>query len=323
MKKLIFVFWVLTQSIYGYCDTRYPELMLENKEFKVNLYLPDAEQGYYRGSRFDWSGIIKQVKYAGHRFYGPLHETHDPYGHDFVSGPAEEFAMYNPMGFSEAKAGESFVKIGVGLLRKGQSEEYLFHQTYELIRAGEWQIEHGASWVTFTQNFVGERGWAYRYVKSIKLVPGHAAFIIEHQLENTGEKTIDIDNYNHNFTIIDDVPYGVDYSVEFPFISETPKPINNLAWFRDNRIDVEQPLLKKSLWIPVFQGGASADYNAATIRNNKTGAAVKFKGDSPISHMIFWAVERAACPEPFISIKLASGQDKKWSSHYSFIVDKK
>jgi len=41
------------------------------------------------------------------------------------------------MGFAEASAGETFIKIGVGLLRKGDSNEYLFHGDYEIARAGE------------------------------------------------------------------------------------------------------------------------------------------------------------------------------------------
>jgi hypothetical protein len=320
-KKLIFAFCALSQCINVNAETGYPGLKLENELITAHLYLPDATKGYYRGTRFDWSGIIGRVEFAGHVFYAPLHKNHNPEGHDFVSGPAEEFAMFNPMGFDEAEPGESFVKIGVGLLEKGAEDEYLFHADYKIIRVGEWQVEHGSDWVNFSQDLVGDRGWAYRYSKSIKLVPERAEFVIQHRLENAGEKTIDINHYNHNFTIIDDVPYGPDYSVEFPFSTEQAKPINDLAWFRQNRIEVLKPLQDNSLWIPVFEGDGSADDNAALVRNNKTGAAVRFKGDTPITRMVFWAVEAAASPEPFIHIKLGPGEVQQWASHYSFSVD--
>ena len=68
---------------------------------------------------------------------------------------------------------------------------------------------------------MGERGWAYNYKKRIEL--DGAGFAIGHRLENTGEKTIDINHYNHNFTSIDGVPYGPDYSVIFPFAAKEPK----------------------------------------------------------------------------------------------------
>ena len=301
--------------------TDYPRLQLDNGTLQVSIYLPDAERGFYRGTRFDWSGIIERVDYAGHRFYAPLHEQHDPLGHDHVSGPAGEFAMFRPMGFAEAAAGESFVKIGVGLLAKGESDEYQFHGDYRLLQAGEWQIEHGEGRVDFMQELQGERGWAYRYQKTIRLAPGQPEMVIEKRLENRGTKTIDIQYYNHNFTLIDDQPYGPDYRVEFPFATATPVEINDVARFRDNAIEVDAPLGDRSLWIPVFEGEDPGHYYAASVRNLRSGAAVQFQGDAAINRMVFWAVERAACPEPFIRIRLEPGQAYSWSTRYRFSVD--
>lgn len=195
--------------------------------------------------------------------------------------------MFNPMGFDEAAA-------------------------------GAWQIESDSDRVEFVQDFEGERGWAYRYRKTIRLAPGRPELTIGHRLENSGANTIDINHYNHNFTLIDGTPYGPDYRVEFPFGSAQAVPISDLAWFRDNAIEVEQALGAKSLWIQLFEGEDPGNYNAALVRNLRTGAAVEFKGDTPITRMVFWAVERAASPEPFIRILLAPGQIKEWSSHYRF-----
>lgn len=322
MKKLIIAFWTLTQSMSVCATMDFPRLDLDNGFIQVSIFLPDAERGYYRGTRFDWSGIIERVDYQGHKFYAPLHAQHDPHRHDSISGPAAEFAMFNPMGFTEAEAGESFVKIGVGLLAKGDTNEYKFHGDYRIIRAGEWDIEHGTDWVSFAQDFTGDRGWAYRYRKTIRLTPDQPEFVIEYRLENSGTKTIDINHYNHNFTLIDDVPYGPDYSVEFPFATDGPVSINNLAWFRGDAIEVEKPLQDDSLRIQVFEGTDPGNYNAALVRNQKTGAAVEFRGDAPITRMVFWAVARAACPEPFIQIYLEPGQVKTWSSVYRFSVDR-
>ena len=299
-------------------DSEYPKLELENGEVRVSIYLPDAVHGYYRGARFDWSGIVERVDTARHRFYAPVHATHDPLLHDGVSGPAEEFAMVDPMGFDEAAPGESFVKIGVGLLRKRDDSEYVFNGNYEIIRAGEWDIEQTPYRVDFCQDFVGERGWAYWYLKSIQLVPGLPEMIIAHRLENTGEKDIDIDNYNHNFTLIDALPYGPDYRVELPFTTTIPIRISERAWFRDNAIEVPEPLGDNSLWIPLYEGDGRVDYNGALIEHLPSGAAIEFTGDAPITRMVFWAIERAVCPEPFIRLKLAPGEVAEWSSHYRF-----
>ena len=297
----------------------YPRLQLVNGPMLVSIFLPDAERGFYRGTRFDWSGIIERVEYAGHHFYTPLHAEHDPCAHDGVSGPAGEFGMFRPMGFAEAAFGESFVKIGVGLLQKDDSDEYQFHGDYRLLRAGEWQIAHDNLHVEFRQQLVGERGWAYDYRKTIRLVPDLPEMVIEKQLENTGSKTIDLQYYNHNFTIIDDTPYGPDYSVEFPFATDHPVAINDIARFHENRIEVDEPLGDRSLWIPVYEGEDPGNYYAARVRNRVTGAEVRFRGDAAINRMVFWAVERAACPEPFIRINLEPGESTRWSTRYRFI----
>ena len=299
-------------------DAGFPKLELDNGEIRVSVYLPDPVQGYYRGARFDWSGIIEHVDTAKHRFYAPVHATHDPQRHDCVSGPAEEFAMFDPMGFDEAGPGDSFVKIGVGLLRKGDDNEYRFNGDYEIMRVGEWDIERGPDRVDFFQELVGERGWAYRYRKSVRLVSDAPELVIAHRLENSGTKDIDIDNYNHNFTLIDGLPYGPDYRVEFPFTTTIPTRISERAWFRDNAIEVPEPLGNSSLWIPLFEGEGRVDYNQATIRHLPSGAAVAFTGDAPVTRMVFWAIERAACPEPFIRLRLAPGQVREWSSRYHF-----
>ena len=321
MRILLALIAVLACCHEAPASNQYPKIQLNNGELQVSIYLPDAENGYYRGTRFDWSGIIEYVDYKAHRFYAPLHKSHDPYRHDAVSGPAEEFAMFNPMGFNEAKAGETFVKIGVGLLQKDERNEYLFYRPYKLIRAGKWEFAHEEEWIEFSQTLMGERGWAYDYKKTIRLIPGQPELVIEHRLVNTGDKAIDITHYNHNFTLIDGAPYGPDYTVEFPFSADKPTQIEGIAWYRANKIEVDQPLLDRSLKIVAFEGNDPGHYNAASVHNTRTGAAVEFYGSAPIVRMAFWAVERAVSPEPFISIKLDPGQAKEWSIIYRFTAN--
>ncbi len=299
-------------------ETEYPKIELDNGEIRVSVFLPDPVHGYYRGTRFDWSGIIEYVDTIRHRFYAPLHAVHDPQRHDSVSGPAEEFGMFEPMGFDEAGPGESFVKIGVGLLQKGNESEYRFDGNYGILEVGRWDIEHSSDRVEFRQDFVGERGWAYRYLKSIRLVAGTPELVIAHRLENAGARVIDLFNYNHNFTVIDGLPYGPDFRVEFPFATSIPIGINNLAWFRDDAIEVPAPLGDGSLWIPLYEGTGRADYNGARVEHLPSGAAVEFTGDAPVTRMVFWAIERAACPEPFIRLWLEPGEVREWSSRYRY-----
>ena len=329
MRRLLYIAMVLA---IGVGPTRsaaaepevgadYPMLQLVNGDIAMRLYLPDAETGFYRGTRFDWSGIIERVTYKGHRFYAPWRTPHQPEGHDYVSGPAEEFAMRGPMGYDEAAPGKSFVKIGVGLLERIDEKRYRFFGKYKLLRAGEWTISSGGDWVEFKQDFVGERGWAYRYTKRISLGEEEPTFAIYHKLENTGSKAIDINHYNHNFTSIDGVPYGSDYSITFPFSADEPKALRDeIAWYRENRIDVVKPLGEQSVRVNM-RGPGGVEHNACTIRNNKTGAEVSFQGDVGISEFRFWAKETAACPEPFVQLQIEPGAAEEWTWTYTLSAD--
>jgi hypothetical protein len=46
--------------------SQYASASLSNQFLKVTFFLPDRDAGYYRGTRFDWSGLISRVDYAGH-----------------------------------------------------------------------------------------------------------------------------------------------------------------------------------------------------------------------------------------------------------------
>ncbi|HVY93263.1 MAG TPA: hypothetical protein VHA14_10960 [Bryobacteraceae bacterium] len=94
-----------------------PEATITNGPITAKLYLPDAADGFYRGTRFDWSGVISSLKFDGHDFYGPWFTKQDSTVRDFVyrdpdivvssesgsMGPADEFQT--PLGFDAAAPG--------------------------------------------------------------------------------------------------------------------------------------------------------------------------------------------------------------------------
>src|ERR1700750_2455362 len=87
-----------------------PQAEITNGLIRAHLYLPDAEKGYYRATRFDWSGVINDLEYKGHHYYGQWYEKYSPTINDAIMGPVEAF---DPIGYDEAKPGEGFIKIGV------------------------------------------------------------------------------------------------------------------------------------------------------------------------------------------------------------------
>ena len=69
----------------------FPSVAISNGQIRARIMLPDAERGYYRGTRFDWSGQIESLEYNGHNYFGQWFPKYDPKLHDAIMGPVEEF----------------------------------------------------------------------------------------------------------------------------------------------------------------------------------------------------------------------------------------
>ena len=90
-----------------------------------------------------------------------------------ISGPVEEFTTNDSgLGYDAAKPGETFIKIGVGVVRKPNEPQYRFSHTYEIVNAGKWKVKTARDHVEFTQELNDRSGYAYRYRKTVRLAKG-------------------------------------------------------------------------------------------------------------------------------------------------------
>jgi hypothetical protein len=302
----------------------FPQFVLANDAIKLLIYLPDTEKGYYRGTRFDWSGLIEKVEYKGHTIFGPWKSRHDPANHDDADGTAEEFGMFDPLGYDEAKPGEPFLKIGVGKLEKPEEPKYEFWKTYKILEPGTWKIKHEADWIEFQQEVTGPRGWGYRYTKRITLLKDSPGFVIRHTLQNTGNKAISTTHYCHNFVIIDKEPVGPDYRLEFPFDAKAKQSLKETAAVKGRQLLFDRPIKEgESLFTELEGSKGRVEDNEVMASHRKAGVGIRIKGDSALRQFNFFAVKESLCPEPFIDIRLDPGKDMQWSSQYQFsLLDK-
>src|SRR5438477_3840339 len=102
-----------------------PRHVLEGQGLKLTVQLPDAQNGYYRGTRFDWSGLVTRAEFGGHVVFSDWLGKNDPNFHSSGSGTSEEFT--EPLGYAEAPVGGTYVKIGIGELEKGKEPKYHFN----------------------------------------------------------------------------------------------------------------------------------------------------------------------------------------------------
>ncbi len=293
---------------------QYPHVMLSNEEVEMKVYLPDPESGLYQATRFDWSGVIGSLKYKGHEYFDYWKNTHDPLIHEDLPGPVEGWIKPG-LGYEEASPG--FIRIGVGILEKPEGEtEYRWTETYRIMDHGQWTVDHGQEWISFTHQVNSEFGYAYEYVKKITL--NEHGFVIHHQLKNTGEKAIETDQFNHNFFVIDQTTSGPDFLVQFPFELSTERDTKGMVELRGNEIHYLKPVEDgSSVFLELTGFDEDVEDHQATVINRKTGAGINLAVDQPIYRMAFWTCHTTLCPENFIWIHVEPGETMEWNSAYT------
>ena len=303
-----------------------PEAAISNGVLSAKLSLPDPVNGYYRATRFDWSGQMPDLQYKGHSYFGMWNPApYDPKLHDAIMGPVEEF-LTNGMGlgYADAKAGGTFVKIGVGVIRKPDEPKFQQFKTYEIVDPGKWTVKKHADSVEFTQVVKDpSSGYAYEYTKVVRLVKGKPDMVLEHRLKNTGSKAIESDVYEHNFYMIDRQPTGPDVVVKFPFDVHNKVDFRGMAETRGKELVYLKEIEKgQSVQSELTGFGTDAKDYDISEENTKTGAGVRQTSDRPVVRINYWSIRSTACPEAYIHMNIEPGKEFTWKIMYNFYTTK-
>ena len=314
-----------------------PKAELSNGPLRVRLYLPDAANGFYRATRFDWSGMIDTVEYGGHKFYGRWFQGVDPKVNDFeyrgadiiagpntaATGPAEEFNTGNEaLGFDEAKPGGTFLKIGVGVLRRPDERDYDHFRLYDVVDPGKWTHRVARDSAEFTQQVNdAASGYGYEYRKTVRLAANSPELEIAHTFRNTGKKPISSRVYNHNFLVIDGQAPGPDFTISVPFEIRSPRPPDAaLAEIRGKQIVYRKALGGEDRVMTSMEGFGpqSSDYDVQVV-NTKTGAGVRVTADRPLASLMLWSIRAVMSVEPFVEFSVKPGETYTWTLKYRYL----
>lgn len=288
-----------------------PQAEISNGALKAKIYLPDAQKGYYQGTRFDWAGVVASLERKGHNYFGVWFPRYDPKLHDAITGPVDSF---NAIGYDEAKTGENFLRIGVGWLKKPDAPRVDNFRTYDIADGGKWSVKRGKDQIEFTHTLAG----TYVYRKTLRLVKDR--LVIEHSLKNTGKKTLETDVFNHDFFMLDNQPTGPDIVVKFPF-----EPKSGPDWRGPGELVGKELRYKEELQ-PRGQSvnGAITGYGPTAadqdfrVENRKTGVGVHQTGDRPMSRLYFWSIRTTVCPEAYVHIRVEPGKEDRWRTNFEF-----
>ena len=295
-------------------------ITIENNSLKITLHAPDSENGYYRGTRFDWAGVFESIEYRGCNYAEPWFEKYNPVAHDAVCGPAEEFS---PIGVEDVAVGEPFLKIGVGMLEKMEGEYDRF-KLHRILDPGTRTHEVTKDSIIQTHHLDSAQGYAYEYVKEIRLT-GEDSFCISHKLINKGSKTLKGDVYNHNFFTLGLLETGASRQLDFPYKPEGDwRAEYSEVGFTENGIRFTRTLQKGE---SVYTGniheagkGLSGSPNAFTLTETKTGRGVRAKCALPMTKAVFWSYHLIACIEPYIDFNIAPGETFEFEIDYTLSI---
>ncbi|QJW97507.1 aldose 1-epimerase [Frigoriglobus tundricola] len=313
----------------------FPHAVIKNEKLTFTLYDADASKGFYRGTRFDHAGVFGSVEFAGHKVFGPWKGTHDPANHDDIVGPCEEFGIDTPLGYDAAKAGGTFLKIGVGELEKPKEAKYSFAHKYKIVAPVVWERRP----IDPEADFVGEiprgardqiwrtgqkaNGYAYSYSKVV--YAAGATIGLTHRLKNTGEKRIVTDCYNHNFFNVDGDPVGPNYSLVFSFepkAKDLKGKFGDLVELKGNEFRFKDTLPNGADLMATLTGFDAKEKKPwFEMRHAPSGVRVKVECDYPLAKFNVWGIKPTICPEPYLAIDLKPGEEVKWSVTYTFTHD--
>ena len=339
LRSIAFLFGALLTMSMGLSRISLAEthdVQIGNGLIHATIHTPDPVSGFYRGTRFDWSGIIGSLNYDGHNYYGPWFTKTDPTVEDFiydgpdivagpssaVTGPAEEFLTnHAALGFIEASPGGTFLKIGVGVLRKPDDAKYSIFRVYDIVDHGKWSVRPKPESVEFIQTVRDpSSGYGYLYRKIVRLVPGKPQMIIEHHLTNIGKRSIATSVYCHNFLVLDNQTISPDFTVTLPFEIRPAKPVNSALGAVDGKtIHYVKTLVGRDLFGVNIEGfgKTSKDYEI-TIENAHLGAGMRITGNHPLESEELWSIRSTLAMEPFIHMSIEPGKSVTWSYTYTY-----
>jgi hypothetical protein len=330
----------------------YPKVELSTKDFKMKVYLPDVEKGFYRGSRFCWAGVLGDIEYGRWKMFQSWKDKHDPTNNDDIIGPVIEFGNVSPLGYNEAKVGESFVKIGVGELLKPKEEKYSFFTNYKVVNPGVWRVTRSKKdkpddpdEIEFRQSVTSKSGYGYHLLVGVRIYcssrPGVGGnyMTLNYELINTGTKKIVTDVYNHNFFNVDKQPVGPKYYIGFTGAVEQTADSEfgdrakilgqgqfKQARFMDAVLTFPNPLQKQAAFGRVlskkdkapFDGGFVMSFNETDDKYVDVFVGGEGPGKNPRKRFQVWSINTVMCPEPFYDVVLEPSESVTWTTKYKF-----
>ena len=294
--------------------------MITLKSDLIRVELPDAGEKPNDTQRFDRAGFIAEVVFDGaHHFCAsePLNLVHPSSG---GRGLCCEWVLDVS---GEAGAGEYYPKFGVGLIRKEDEGRYSFARKYKDVVPFEVSREYTDDTAVFTTEGMPCLGYALKSAKTVSVV-GNTVTLVT-RARNVGEKTINMQEYCHNFLSIDGMALGSDYVLDLPGVPDQGnRRMKNLGGsFGSFRGHGRGVTFCEYSAVATHIGFKPEELDSAvpfTWTLSHLGAGLYVRGEEYFtpSAVSVWAIDHIVSPEINVGFAIAPGEAYEWKRRWEF-----
>lgn len=309
-------------------------ILLKSPRLAVEIAKPGT---VYAGSRFDWTGFITQVTLDDTHTFCAYEDPVPGHGSGGI-GICNDFGLNLPIAYAEAAPGEEYLKVGIGNVQKLDAPQPFIHMLqHRITRHAELRYEAEEDRVTFLSVNPPCNGYRCRHQKTVRVEDNH--LVIDYEFENIGEKPIETEEYTHNFLAIDGLPYDENYRLQTAFRVDE-KGRQELVGMSSMMpgITVSDDILSLGGGRPsvtfkdgelLFREAVSGQYYTRgnlvantgehfRLSNRKAGCYVAETDSFDAPYMAIWGIGSCIAVEAFCPVKVAPGENARWTRTYTF-----
>lgn len=283
------------------------KIILKNRDLSVSILPPGS---VYKRSRFDWTGIVEQVSMGDIQFLGT--EAGGSYSGTEGIGLSTEFGIETPLSYWKTLPGKTFLKIGIGRLKRKSLKAYSFFDDYE-VEPFDTEVKQQDNRVDFIQKNCRCGSYSYDYIKSVTIEKN--SLLISCYLRNTGKSTIKTEEYCHNFFRPGDSDITDQFEVSTNYPLKSRKTVGDIQ-VEEKRITIgstpENAIYTKSLL-----KNKPTDFSWK-ITDKSSGISIRGEELFPVGKFALWGMKHVISPESFYSFKLRTGEEQSWTRKYTF-----
>ena len=283
--------------------------LLQSGDLKAEILTPWS--GVYRRTRFAHTGFVSGLWLGDVRFT----EAERAQTHQQSTGGIGLCSEYKcPKVEMDSAVGEDYLKIGVGVLKRLE-EPWRLVDT-RCVDALPASVCASADAAVFECLSPAVNGYAYREKRTL-LLKGHVLHQ-EIEMENTGEKVLDISEYCHNFVSLGGLTTDETHRLELPCLKEPQTLCSNGFTGTEYGATWTGPMTGS--YCCIREDSQPAQPYAWRLSSSRTSASIAEVLDFSPGLVVLWGTEYCVSAEVYKDLHILPGETARWMREWHVAI---